>query len=65
MGFNKIIWSSRKADQSAVGAMNRPLRRLGRRTWETVVHVFSIIAPLQKLRAGDIFMLQYTLDMII
>src|SRR5258706_9617123 len=26
MGCNKIIWASPKADKSAVGAMNRPLR---------------------------------------
>ena len=26
MGFNKILWESRGADKSAMGAMNRPLR---------------------------------------
>jgi len=46
MQVNKIIWSSRKADQSAVGAMNRPLRRLGRRVRDTVFHVFTCMIAL-------------------
>src|SRR2546421_4039867 len=47
MGCNNIIQRSHGADQSAVGAINRPLRRLRRRTWDTVVNLFmSIIASL-------------------
>src|ERR1700724_1889981 len=39
-----------RADQSAVGAINRPLRQLRSRTWYTVFHLFiSIIA----LRVGQ------------
>ena len=46
MQVNKIIWSSRKADKSAVGAMNRPLRRRSHRVRDPVFHVFTyMIAP--------------------
>ncbi|SRR5258706_3916765 len=39
MGFNKIIRQTPWADKSAVGAMNRPLRRLRRRTWDTAFNL--------------------------
>ena len=42
MGCNEYIWPSRRADKSAVGAMNRPLRRL-RRPWDIVFHLFISI----------------------
>ena len=38
MGFNKILWQTPWADKSAVGAMNRPLRRL-RRTGDTAFNL--------------------------
>jgi hypothetical protein len=38
MDFNKLLWPSRGADKSALGAMNRPLR---------LIHVYFSSVTLQ------------------
>jgi hypothetical protein len=43
MDFNEILWESRKADKSAVAAINRALRRLRRLAWITVLNLLISI----------------------